>query len=225
VRSRHATSIRNMQEVADRSSDMFLGSQGLGAFRGWLDELILRPRHAALVPTAANPMPQAPWARHVEDRLAACGVSVEQLDLEGVTPYSVASVLARVDLVFVTGGYPTFLLAQAQRTGFLEVVREKVRAGRLAYAGMSSGAALAGPDLALYEASDDRGIVSDTKGLALVPFLPLTHANRGRLEGYANVVAAHPEQQFVILTDKQAVVVAGDTWEVRESPIVDEEIR
>jgi dipeptidase E len=97
-----------------------------------------------------------------------------------------------------------------------------VRQGRLAYAGISAGASLAGPDLALYRAPDDPGAVTDTEGLALAPFFPLTHANRGRQEWYAKIIATDRDHRFVTLTDEQAVVVAGNTWELRESLIIDE---
>ena len=133
-----------------------------------------------------------------------------------------ATVLAGVDLVFVTGGYPIFLLEQAQRTGFIDLVREDARQGRLAYAGMSAGASLAGPDLALYRAPDDPGAVTSTAGLALSPFFPLTHANLGRQEWYSSIIAANPESRFVTITDEQAVVIAGDAWDLRASPIIDE---
>ncbi|MBV9581559.1 MAG: Type 1 glutamine amidotransferase-like domain-containing protein [Chloroflexi bacterium] len=195
----------------------------MGAFPGWLDELRRRPRHAALVPTAANPLPHAPWVPHIARQLRAYGISVDYLDLERATPTMVATVLVGADLVFVTGGYPMFLLEQAQRTGFLELVRQQVHQGQLAYAGMSAGAALAGPDLALYQSPDDPGNVRDSSGLALVPFCTLSHVNRGRRTHYAKIITAHPTQRFVVLTDEQAVVIAGDRWQVRESLLISDE--
>jgi hypothetical protein len=122
---------------------------------------------------------------------------------------------------FVTGGYPLFLLEHAQRTGFVTLVRQRVRQSRLAYAGISAGASLASPDLALFRAPDDPGVVTDSEGLALAPFFPLTHANRGRQEWYAEIIATNRGSRFVTLTDEQAVVIAGDAWEVRESLIID----
>jgi Peptidase family S51 len=87
--------------------------------------------------------------------------------------------------------------------------------------GISAGASLAGPDLALFRAPDDPGVVTDAEGLALAPFFPLTHANRGRQEWYAEIIATNRGSRFVTLTDEQAVVIAGDAREVRESLIID----
>jgi dipeptidase E len=197
---------------------VFLGSQGLAALGAWLDELPRRPRRAVLVPTAGNPMPATPWVEVAASALAGAGLSVHRLDLEPASPEAVAATLASVDLVFVTGGYPIFLLQHAQRTGFTRLVKEAVTSGRSAYAGMSSGAALAAPDLASYRGDDDPGQVTDTAGLGLVPFYPLSHANRGREELYARIIAEEGDRhEFVPMRDDEAIVVNGPSWERRPS--------
>jgi dipeptidase E len=188
----------------------FLGSQGLGALPVWFAELPRRPRHAVLVPTAGNPMPATPWVEVAEAALIRAGLTVDRLDLEEV---SSAAALSRADLVFVTGGYPIFLLEHARRTGFCAVVRQAVRSGTLAYAGMSAGAALACPDLAQYRQDDDPGRVDDTTGLDLVSFYPLSHANRGREEAYARIIAEHGDRyEYVPIRDDEAIIVSGRKW-------------
>ncbi|MBB4692674.1 Type 1 glutamine amidotransferase-like domain-containing protein [Paractinoplanes abujensis] len=198
--------------------NVFLGSQGLGALGGWLDELTPRPRRAVLVPTAGNPMASAPWVGVAEAAIEGAGLSVRRLDLEAAAPGEVAEVLAEADLVFVTGGYPIFLLQHAQRTGFVGAVQQRVASGRLAYAGMSAGAALAAADLAGYRDDDDPGVVEDTSGLGLVSFYPLSHANRGREELYARIIAEEGDRyDFVPIRDDQAVVVRNGVRAVRPS--------
>ena len=205
--------------------DLFLGSQGLGALPGWLDELPRRPRHAVLVPTAGNPMPATPWVEVAESALSAAGLTVDRLDLEPASADEVAAALARAELVFVTGGHPIFLLQHAQRTGFARRVAEAVRAGTLAYAGMSAGAALVSANLARYRLDDDPGRVSDTAGLGLVGFYPLSHANRGREEAYARIIAEDGDRyEFVPMRDDEAIIVRGSTWrklpsDARRDPI------
>jgi dipeptidase E len=206
--------------VATTEVRVFLGGQGLGAVPSWLDELPRRPRRAALVPTAGNPLSATPWVDEVAAELATCGIHVERLDLEGAQQTDVTAALAHTDLVFVTGGHPVVLLEHAQRSGFARVVGEAVRSGEMAYAGMSAGAALAAPDLTLYRSPDDPGSVEVTDGLGLVRFFPLSHANRGRQERYAQLMAAYGDRyEFVPITDEQAVVVTGDSWQRRDSPI------
>jgi dipeptidase E len=198
--------------------DLFLGSQGLGALGAWFGSLARRPGRAVLIPTAGNPMAETPWVEVAEAAMAAEGVSVRRLDLEPATPAEVTVALADSDLVFVTGGYPIYLLQHAQRTGFVDAVRQGVTSGRLAYAGMSSGAALAAPDLARYRGDDDPGRVTDTAGLGLVSFYPLSHANRGRAELYAQIIAEEGDRyDFVPIRDDQAVIVRGGDREIRPS--------
>ncbi|MEO3876215.1 Type 1 glutamine amidotransferase-like domain-containing protein [Nonomuraea sp. B12E4] len=203
---------------------VFLGSAGLGALPPWLASLPLTARHAVLVPTAANPLPAAPWVEAADSLLRGEGMVVERLDLERAGAADVERALRGADLVFVAGGYPLFLLEHVQRTGFDRVVAPAVREGRLGYADVSAGAALAAPDLGYYREADaaidpgDPGAPESTRGLGLVPFLVLAHRNRGRAERHDRQVARHGEQAYLSINDDQAVVVHGGTWKVRASP-------
>ena len=193
--------------------DLFLGSRGLGALPGWISELPRHPRHALLIPTAGNPMPVTPWVDAADAALRTAGLTVDRLDLESATPADVTAALSRTGLVFVTGGFALFLLQHAQRTGFLTAVPDAVRRGDIAYAGMSSGAALAGPDLELYRDDDDPGRVTDRSALGLVDFYPLSHANRRPDEKYA----PGDGRTFVPVRDDEAIIVHGSTWQKRPS--------
>ena len=199
----------------------FLGSQGLGALPRWMEELPHRPRRAVLVPTAGNPLPATPWVDEVVEHLAAYGVQTGYLDLEGARPTDVDAALGRCELVFVTGGHPIFLLEHAKRSGFARIAVQAVRRGEIAYAGMSAGASLATADLAFYQAPDDPGAVETTKGLGLVGFFPLVHANRGRQERYARLIAAYGDRyEFVPINDDEAVTVTGETWQRQASAVI-----
>jgi dipeptidase E len=208
--------------VPDGGVHAFLGSQGLGAFGPWLDELPRRPLTTTLVATASNRYTEAPWVGSVENVLTRLGLKVARLDLEGATATVVKERLKATDLVFVTGGHGLFLLEHAQRSGFSSIVPDAVRAGSLLYAGTSSGGFLAGPDLLHTADLNDPGVVSNSRGLGIVNFIPLSHANRGK-EAEHRAIAARFEDRytFVSITDEQAIIVSGDKWEVRPSPIVD----
>lgn len=196
---------------------LFLGSAGLGALPAWLAALPAKPQRAVLVPTAANPLPSAPFVDAAARLLRGEGLLVERLDLEHVD--SAADTVSEAQLVFVTGGYAMFLLQHARRTGFDRVVSRSVREGRLAYAGISAGAALAGPDLRFFQDAEDPGVCASTTGLGLVPFTVLPHRDRGRAERHDRYAARHGgPSRFVSINDDQAVIVEGDTWEIRPSP-------
>jgi hypothetical protein len=76
----------------------------------------------------------------------------------------------------------------------------------------TSGTRQATRDLAGYRGPDDPGVVDHTAGLALVTCYPLVHANRGRQQQYAQLIASHPEREFITLTDEQALFVTGNSW-------------
>jgi dipeptidase E len=193
--------------------ELFLGSQGLGALPDWLTSQPRRPARAVLVPTAGNRLPAMPWVDVAASTLTANGLVVDRHDLEFASPAETAAALSRADLVFVTGGYLFFLLEHAQRTGFLREVAGRVRAGELAYAGMSAGAMLAARELAIYRDDEDPGRVTDTAGAGLIDFCPLVHADRGREEYHARIIREHGDRYtFVRLRDDEAVLLSGSTW-------------
>ena len=197
---------------------MFLGSAGLGALPAWLGSLPDVPRRAVLVPTAANPLPSAPFVRAAAELLGGEGLAVDVLDLEGASGDDVRRVLDGAQVVFVTGGYPIFLLEHVRRSGFDRLAAPAVADGSLAYVGISAGAALAGPDLWPLQGSDDPGAVDSTAGLGLVPFVVLPHRNRGRAARHDRL-ADDPARAWPVLSinDDQAVSVVGDGFEVLDS--------
>jgi dipeptidase E len=181
-----------------------------------------RPLTTTLVPTASNRYEEAPWVDSVDRALTRLGLKVAWLDLEGATTTVVKERLEATDRVFVTGGHTLFLLEHAQRSGFTSIVPEAVRAGSLVYAGMSSGGFLAGPDLLHTADPNDPGVVSNSRGLGIVSFIPLSHANRGKEAEHRAIAARFADRYtFVSISDEQAIIVSGDKWEVRPSAIVD----
>jgi peptidase E len=201
---------------------VFLGSDCLGALRPWLAELGHCPVSGVVVPTASKHYRQAPWVGHTVQVLTGLGITVEILDLEGASRHAVQERLAQTDLVFVTGGDPLFLLEHAQRSGFGAVVPPLARAGQLAYAGVSAGAFLAGPDLVhLIDPDNPPAVVpASTRGLGIAPVVTLPHANReGRDALHARIIAGLGDRfEYVRITDEQAIVVDGEAWEIRASP-------
>jgi dipeptidase E len=202
---------------------LFLGSAGLGALPSWLSSISTATKRAVLIPTAANPLPSAPFVNAADRLLQEEGMTVDRLDLEHVDESEVELAMQSVDLVFVAGGYPLFLLQHVHRTGFHRIVSPAVRSGRLGYAGISAGAALAAPDLGYFREADaavdpgDPGMNESTTGLGLVPFTVLAHRNRGRAERHDRQTRRHSGHAYVSINDDQAVIVEGDTWKVIKS--------
>ena len=157
---------------------VLLCSAGLGAVGPWLDEHVGAARSVTFVDTAARPLDSAPFLDDCTRTLADLGCELRELDLTTANHDETSAALSRSSIVFVTGGYPIFLLQSAQRSGFLERARLAVRSGGLSYIGVSAGAALAGPTMEPLVAEDDPGDVTDYRALDLVDFVVLPHANR-----------------------------------------------
>lgn len=157
---------------------LFLCSAGLGGLRTWLGQQGTGPRTVAFVDAAARPLPAAPFVGECKRVLTSLGCSLLELDLTVIDPDETAATLSRTAFVFVTGGYPIYLLQAAQRSGFLESARHHVRTGNLGYIGVSAGAALAGPSMEPLAAEDDPGSVTDFAALELVDFVTIPHVNR-----------------------------------------------
>lgn len=206
------------QGVTFLAARLFLGSAGLGALPAWLGSLPVVPRRAVLIPTAANPLPSAPFVGVAAELLGTEGVAVDVLDLERAAGDDLRRALDGAQVVFVTGGYPIFLLEHVRRSGFDRLAATAVADGSLAYAGISAGAALAGPDLRALQAADDPGTVDSTAGLGLVPFVVLPHRNRGRAARHDRLARElGGTWRMISINDDQAVGVAGDAFEILDS--------
>jgi dipeptidase E len=200
---------------------LLLASHGIGA----LPQLAggkAEGLHFAFVPTAAGREAETKeWVQADRRQLATLGCEVSTLELEDVGAGEVAEALGDVDGVFLTGGNSFLLLWHAVRSGFATLLPELVEAGSLLYAGTSAGALVAGPDLAPAANLDNRREVPElesSRALGLVPFTVLPHDDDPEAHArHDEIVVAHPDVEFVRLTDEQAVLVCGDGAEVVES--------
>ena len=193
-------------------------SQGIGA----LSSLVSGETHGLrflFVPTAAGPGGEdKEWVQRDRRQLEQLGCDLRMLDLATAEPGEVEEVVGRADGVFLTGGNAFLLLRHVLRSGFAEQVVPLVDDGSLVYVGTSAGAVLAGPGLLPDVSPDNRAAVPElesTEALGLVDFTILPHDQEpGRSVLYDRIVAAHPERQFVRLTDERAVLVRGAAIEV-----------
>jgi dipeptidase E len=195
---------------------LFLASTtaGLGI---WLSGLPRRPQRALFIPTAANPLPEKSFVQLTSQAVLEVGIRMTTLDLAETRPDETRSAVETADLVVVGGGYAIYLLEHARRTQFDRAVAERVAGGDLAYAGISAGAALAGPDLTSFADDEDPGHVETFTGLGLVPFVVLPHRNRGQAERHV-ALGAGGQDLFLSLDDDQAVWVSGSTIRVTTTP-------
>ena len=199
------------------ASQLFLASTPTAGLGIWLDGLPRRPRRALFIPTAANPLPDKGFVQTTSQAVLAAGIPMTTLDLAESSPKETRSAVEAADLVVVGGGYAIYLLEHARRTQFDRVVAERALSGESAYAGISAGAALAGPDLTSFADEQDPGRVETFTGLGLVPFVVLPHRNRGRAERH-DALGETGQSLLVSLNDDQALCVTGSTIRITTPP-------
>ena len=144
------------------------------------------------------------------------GWQTVELDLEAMTASDLAESLNTIDAVFVSGGNVFHLLEVFRRTGFADVLTERVEAG-LPYIGASAGACVIGADIEPLGLLDDpaeaRSLVSTT-GLGWIDEVIVPHAD-GIVSGRAIIDELRHRfgERFTLrlLTDDQALLVSGSS--------------
>ncbi len=165
----------------------------------------------AFINTAANPYETKTWLNEDRDKLVQMGFKVFDLDIEGKTIDELKKLFSSCNIIFVSGGNTFYLLDQAKKSGFLNIVPGLVNEGKI-YIGSSAGSYLACPTIEVANwKHQDRNVVgiTDFTALGLTNFLMSVHYkpeyNDVLREGILQ--AKYPVK---ILTDDQAVIVQDE---------------
>jgi dipeptidase E len=145
------------------------------------------------------------------------GFNIELFDIKGKSEQEVMKFLGVMDIIFVGGGNPFYLLEAMRECNFEKVLRKLLKKG-IVYIGSSAGSMVAGQtiNMAQWEIpqdDSDKNIVSlkNLKGLNLVPFDVFVHYK----PEYAEIIKKeipNPKKRakrLKILTDEQAILVQG----------------
>lgn len=133
----------------------------------------------AFIPTAGDIYPETPWIDGDRRALIELGYQVSDVDLKGKTAESLKETLAFADIIFVAGGNTTYLLVEAQRSGFDTIICDLLAQGKI-YVGSSAGSILAGPSVEPF-LEEDLGelgrnfVVKNPTCLGLVDYIVLPH--------------------------------------------------
>ncbi len=198
---------------------LFLASVAWYTIDKFLHFLHIDPRKStiAFIATASNLSDRKP----IEDRnkLIKLGFTIKDIDIAGKTKEKLYQETKDVDMIFVAGGNVFYLLQEARKSGFDEILRELINKG-IPYVWSSAGSLLVGPSIELALDIDDQHDAQELTsydGLSLVDFVVLPHYDDERfrpmidanLEKFSTI-----QYQTIKLTDQQAVLVNGDDIEV-----------
>ncbi len=174
------------------------------------------------IPTAGNLDDEVWWIDKDRDVLGKMGFQITELDIEHSSKAEMQKALSDTDIIYVAGGNTFFLLKQVRETGFDNMLTEYVNDGGL-YAGASAGALIAGTDIGAISSLDEpekvQGLKS-TEGLGWVNVIPIPHYDmKARTQPIDEIKAKYgKDNEMVLLTDDQALLVKDNNWKVVDSP-------
>lgn len=130
------------------------------------------------VPTAASVAhADCLWVHDDEVILKEMGFKLRIIHLEEKTSKDLEKDFEGVDIIFVAGGNTFYLLQEARKSGFCDLVWRLVKQGVI-YAGASAGAVLAGPTVEPVKYLDsikEAPELEDYTGLGLVEYVVIPH--------------------------------------------------
>ncbi len=141
----------------------------------WLPETA----SVAFIPTAGDPYPERPWIEADRAALVAFGYRVTDVDLKNKTADLLRTILSQHNIIFVAGGNTTYLMQQANASGFAVVIRALIQQGKQ-YIGSSAGSILAGPTVEPFVKEDlaelpKDFVLSKPTCLNLIDYVVLPH--------------------------------------------------
>ena len=172
------------------------------------------------ITTAADPYLDKTFVSFDRAKLVSMGFRIIDVDLKQTQGAALETILTATDMIFVAGGNTFYLLDWARKSGFVELAKKAVAAGKI-YVGSSAGAVICCPDIWYIRALDDPGqapdLAGDFTGLNLIPSAIIPHAHK---EKYSDRIAAAQQEleaqqhPSVALTDEQALVVTDTGSEI-----------
>lgn len=160
------------------------------------------------------------WLNDARAELEGLNLRLREIDLKhGVRAAQWTNELSDLDGIYMAGGNSYHLLKRIRETHFDIAIVEFVNRGGL-YVGVSAGAIVCGPDIAVTAEPSQRELVpglDSTKGLGIVPFATLPHAGsqveNGRFFAHHNNLLqqeAFAKHNIMRITDSEGIVVYDD---------------
>lgn len=170
----------------------------------------------AFIPTACDPELDKSYVKWTTDQIEAAGFPWYEVDLKSENAHTLRSKLTPADIIMVNGGNTFYLLDQARKSGFVDILRELLDGDKL-YFGISAGSYLVCPNIeaAKWKGLDDENVVkmTDYSACGLVDFLIVAHY-ADKWQSSLESGLATTNFPVVALTDQQAVMVDGEKIKV-----------
>lgn len=116
------------------------------------------------------------WIKKDKDKLIELGFNITEFSITGLTKSKIEEKLTNIDIIFVAGGNQLYLLDQAIKTGFDQIILEKSKQN-LIYIGSSAGSMILGKDIDISCTKEEISLVPDLKsnGISLIDLTIVPH--------------------------------------------------
>ncbi len=116
------------------------------------------------------------WLKKDKDKLIELGFNITEFTITGLTKSKIEEKLNNIDIIFVVGGNQLYLLDQAIKTGFDQIILEKSKQN-LIYIGSSAGSMILGKNIDISCTKEEISSVPDLKsnGIGLVDLTIVPH--------------------------------------------------
>lgn len=204
---------------------LYLSSAGINV----LDELVpLLPfpvsgRTVCYVTTAGNLEGSPRWMDDEIEAIGETGLVVRRIDLAELSVSAMADTFKDCDVIWVGGGNTYYLLQEVRRSGFDDLVVEKIRGG-VPYVGTSAGSLLLAPNIECIRYAEEHPdlelSLESYDALNVFPLVTFVHFdNPDFRDVYRKIVidALENDVAFVTLRDNQFIFVDGENWRIINS--------
>ncbi|MHC5249003.1 Type 1 glutamine amidotransferase-like domain-containing protein [Enterococcus sp. LJL90] len=194
---------------------LFLASSFLDSYQYLADFAgkDLKGQRLTFIPTASLVEDSLPFLDETRQLFKDLGLVVEELEITTASTEKAQEVLARNQLIFISGGNTYFLLQAIQQKNLLPVLTAEIAKGKL-YIGESAGSILAAPTIDYIDKIDDPSqapLIKGYQGLGEIEIYPLPHVGNRYFGTLIQDIIEEYQTKIPLLpfTDQQAILVAG----------------
>lgn len=195
----------------DQKENLILTSSFGTVAKKLFDEgLLPKTAKVAFIPTASDVYSDTPWIASDREALLNIGYEVFDVALKDDAKDILLDKLSAADIIFVAGGNVTYLAERSQKSGFGQIIRELLAAGKV-YVGSSAGSMIAGPSVAPFVTEDlaelPQGFALPDPGcIGLVDYIVLPHysPDAKHKDEYINQYGS--QFKFLKMTDEEFAV-------------------
>ena len=200
----------------------------LASYFAFVKDLLLpllpdKPKNLKLgfIPTAADLYTVKPWFYGDKVALKLLGFNSKTIHLKNKSESVLRNELNECDVIFVSGGNTYYLLEHAQKSGFIEIAKERVHSG-VVYIGSSAGSVLASPSIEHIEDLDDRSQtdLQSCIGLSLIDQRILPHAGELKYESkFSDIMRRWQNDPYPMLplSNQEVLIVENDIQRIESN--------